>query len=302
MEEDDRAILLQEADLELDQITAAAAAAAPASEQNGIDDEKSEAAATSGKSSSVRDRDPAGLVYLASCTAAVGGLLFGYDMGIISGAKGPMGEDLGLTCSQVGGVVALLPVGAFVASVVGGAAVDKYGRRLTIVLNAILFTVGALLVASTSSYSLILLGRFVLGFAVSLSAIAECIYISEISTPEKRGMMVGLNELGITVGILVAFLSNYIFATTQGGWRIMFGLSAAVAVGQGIAMMFLPKVIDFPPKSTVSVTDVLLSADATVPDDLQAGGRGREDSEEVTVDNQRSADHDQHKVIAHWQP
>lgn len=118
---------------------------------------------------------------------------------------------------------------------------DNYGRRFTIVANAFLFTIGAVIVSLTSSLSLMLLGRFILGFAVSLSAIAECIYISEIATPEKRGMLVSLNELAITVGILVSFLVNYIFADTEHGWRIMFGLSTVVAIAQGIAMLFLPK-------------------------------------------------------------
>ena len=156
-----------------------------------------------------------------------------------------------------------------------GVAVDKYGRRTTIIANALFFTLGALLIAATSSFSLILLGRFILGFAVSLSAIAECIYISEISTPERRGALVSLNELGITVGILVSFLVNYIFAECPSGWRYAFALrlacqlnaifvensffivldlnliylfenfSAAVAVAQGAAMAFLPRTPQF---------------------------------------------------------
>ena len=77
-----------------------------------------------------------------------------------------------------------------------GFSVDKYGRRTTIILTALLFTLGALLMSFTSSFLVLLVGRFILGFAVSLSAIAECIYISEISTPDKRGMLVSLNELG----------------------------------------------------------------------------------------------------------
>jgi SP family facilitated glucose transporter-like MFS transporter 12 len=191
------------------------------------------------------DREPAAIVYVAAVTAAVGGLLFGYDMGVISGAKSPMQRDLGLECSQIGKIVAFLPVGAFFASLVGGTAVDRYGRRLTIVTNAFVFTVGALILALTSSYAMLLVGRFVLGFAVALSAIAECIYISEIASPEKRGMLVSLNELGITVGILVAFLVNYIFADTDGGWRIMFGLSSVVAVVQGFVMSFMPQTPQF---------------------------------------------------------
>ena len=101
-----------------------------------------------------------------------------------------------------------------------------------IIVNAGIFTIGALLISGTSTFILLLLGRFILGFAVSLSAIAECIYISELSTPAKRGMLVSFNELAITVGILVAFLVNYCLVGVPGGWRIMFNLSIGIALFQ----------------------------------------------------------------------
>ena len=113
-----------------------------------------------------------------------------------------------------------------------GGLVDKYGRKNVIIGNAIIFSIGALLISGTSVFVLILFGRFILGFAVSLSAIAECIYISELSTPAKRGMLVSFNELAITVGILIAFLVNYCLAYVPGGWRIMFNLSIGIALFQ----------------------------------------------------------------------
>ena len=113
-----------------------------------------------------------------------------------------------------------------------GGLVDKYGRKNMIIVNALIFTFGALLISGTSTFILLLFGRFILGFAVSLSAIAECIYISELSTPAKRGMLVSFNELAITVGILIAFLVNYSLADVPGGWRIMFNLSIGIALFQ----------------------------------------------------------------------
>ena len=260
-EEDDRVVLLATtdgsdfsySDFELRTAESASAAAESSDQQQMRQQQESSSDGSKSNGNHSRrqrsgpeaDREPAAIVYFAAVTAAVGGLLFGYDMGVISGAKTPMQRELGLSCSQLEMIVAFLPVGAFFASLVGGAAVDNYGRRLTIVLNAFLFTLGALILSLTSSYALLLMGRFILGFAVSLSAIAECIYISELSTPEKRGMLVSLNELGITVGILVAFLVNYIFADTAGGWRFMFGLSSVVAVGQGVVMIFMPRTPQF---------------------------------------------------------
>lgn len=253
MDESDRVILLNQSaeddlDLELDVATPGGAFdEGTAAGNGGSGGAPADASSGPGSAASASEspREPSAIVYVAACVAAVGGLLFGYDMGIISGAKVQMQRDLGLQCWHISAIVAFLPVGAFFASLVGGYLVDKYGRRFSIVANAFLFTLGALLLAFSSRFPLLLVGRFLLGFAVSLSAIAECIYISEISTPEKRGMLVSLNELAITVGILLAFLVNYIFADVPGGWRVMFGLSSAVAVVQGVAMAFLPRTPQF---------------------------------------------------------
>ena len=122
---------------------------------------------------------------------------------------------------------------------------DKFGRRNMIIVNACVFVLGALMISGTSTFFFFLLGRFTLGFAVALSAIAECIYISELSVPSKRGMLVSFNELAITVGILLAFLVNYILADIPGGWRIMFSLSVGIAIIQGLAMLFLPQTPQF---------------------------------------------------------
>jgi len=185
--------------------------------------------------------DVSNMIYVAAVIAALGGLLFGYDIGIISGAKIQIQKEIGLSCVQIELIVAMLPVGAFVASLGGGGLVDKFGRRNMIILNAVVFVIGALMISGTSTFFIFLLGRFTLGFAVALSAIAECIYISELSIPAKRGMLVSFNELAITVGILMAFLVNYCLSDVPGGWRIMFSLSVGIAIIQGLAMLFLPQ-------------------------------------------------------------
>jgi MFS family permease len=123
-----------------------------------------------------------------------------------------------------------------------GGLVDKFGRRNMIIFNACVFVIGALMISGTSTFFIFLLGRFTLGFAVALSAIAECIYISELSIPAKRGMLVSFNELAITVGILMAFLVNYILADIPGGWRIMFSLSIGIAIIQVSIIGIQPRV------------------------------------------------------------
>lgn len=180
-------------------------------------------------------------VMLAALMAALGGFLFGYDVGVISGALLQLEEDFGLSDVQKELVVSIMLVGAIAASLVGGYIVDFFGRRDAIVGNAVFFITGAIVLATAKSYGVLLFGRLLVGFGVSLSAIAEVIYISEIAPPAVRGLLVSLNEMGITVGILVAYGINYGLITTPGGWRWMFGLSAIPAAIQGVGMLLLPK-------------------------------------------------------------
>eukprot|EP00112_Aurelia_sp_Birch-Aquarium-sp1_P016629 Seg3788.2 transcript_id=Seg3788.2/GoldUCD/mRNA.D3Y31 product="Solute carrier family 2 facilitated glucose transporter member 12" protein_id=Seg3788.2/GoldUCD/D3Y31 len=168
------------------------------------------------------------LLRLASFVAALGGILFGYDIGIISGALLQLRIHFQLSCSQQEMVVTSLIIGGLLASIVGGHLVDQFGRRKAIIVNSLFFIAGAIA------------GRLILGFAVSLSAIGECIYISEIAPPARRGLLVSLNELGITIGILLAYLVNYLLIKIDQSWRIMFGLSSLPALLQGLAMAFLP--------------------------------------------------------------
>ncbi|XP_065061741.1 solute carrier family 2, facilitated glucose transporter member 12-like [Rhopilema esculentum] len=180
------------------------------------------------------------LLPLASFMAALGGILFGYDIGIISGALLQLREYFHVSCHQQEMIVTSLIIGGLIASLVGGQIVDHFGRRRAIILNSLFFTVGAMVLAFSKAYSTLIIGRLMLGFAVSLSAIGECIYISEIAPPARRGLLVSLNELGIVVGILLAYLVNFLLIQKENGWRIMFGLSAIPALLQGLGMMFLP--------------------------------------------------------------
>lgn len=117
---------------------------------------------------------------------------------------------------------------------------DQFGRKTIIILNAFIFLIGALVLAFANSFPIFIVGRFILGFAVALSAVSDCVYISEIAPPQRRGLLVSLNELGITLGLLLAYLVNYVLIDVDNGWRYMFGISAIPAFGQAIGMFFLP--------------------------------------------------------------
>ncbi|KAG9493486.1 solute carrier family 2, facilitated glucose transporter member 12 isoform X2 [Eleutherodactylus coqui] len=179
-------------------------------------------------------------IILSSVIAAISGLLVGYELGIISGALLHLQTLLDLTCQQQEIVVSALLIGALFASLVGGFLIDYYGRRITILVTSCLLVLANLLLIAIASYESLIAGRIVIGISISLSAIATCVYIAEIAPQHKRGMLVSLNELMIVVGILLAYISNYVFATAANGWQYMFGLIIPLAALQAIAMYFLP--------------------------------------------------------------
>ncbi|XP_075124049.1 solute carrier family 2, facilitated glucose transporter member 12 isoform X2 [Leptodactylus fuscus] len=179
-------------------------------------------------------------IILSSMIAAISGLLVGYELGIISGALLQLRTSLELTCQQQEIVVSSLLIGALFASLVGGFLIDYYGRRIAIMVTSCLLVFANLLLIAISSYESLIAGRIVIGISISLSAIATCVYIAEIAPQHKRGMLVSLNELMIVVGILLAYISNYVFATVANGWQYMFGLIIPLAALQAIGMYFLP--------------------------------------------------------------
>uniref|UniRef100_H3AUW0 Solute carrier family 2, facilitated glucose transporter member 12 n=1 Tax=Latimeria chalumnae TaxID=7897 RepID=H3AUW0_LATCH len=177
---------------------------------------------------------------LSSVTAAASGLLVGYELGIISGALLQLHTLLELTCQQQEMVVSALLIGALLASLTGGFLIDQYGRKIIIIMTSCLFIVGSFILVFSTSYIVLIVGRLVIGISIPLSISATCIYIAEIAPQHKRGQLVSLNELMIIVGILLAYIVNYLFANVSNGWQYMSGLVILPAILQAIAMYFLP--------------------------------------------------------------
>ncbi|XP_037376323.1 solute carrier family 2, facilitated glucose transporter member 12 [Talpa occidentalis] len=178
--------------------------------------------------------------FLTSVTAAVSGLLVGYELGLISGALLQIRALLALTCHEQEMVVSSLLIGAFLASLLGGVLIDRYGRRASIILSSCLLGLGSLVLILSLSYTVLIVGRIAIGVSISLSSIATCVYIAEIAPQHRRGLLVSLNELMIVIGILCAYISNYAFANVSHGWKYMFGLVIPLGLLQAIAMYFLP--------------------------------------------------------------
>ncbi|XP_009079529.1 PREDICTED: solute carrier family 2, facilitated glucose transporter member 12 [Acanthisitta chloris] len=178
--------------------------------------------------------------FLSSAIAAISGLLMGYELGLISGALLQMSSILELSCKEQEIIVSSLLFGALFASLTGGFLIDRFGRRLAIIIASSLLVLGSLILLPYESYEILIVGRIAIGISISLSSTATCVYIAEIAPEHRRGLLVSLNELMIVIGILFAYISNYAFARVSHGWKYMFGLVIPLGALQAIAMYFLP--------------------------------------------------------------
>uniref|UniRef100_A0A8C8Z9Q2 Solute carrier family 2, facilitated glucose transporter member 10 n=1 Tax=Prolemur simus TaxID=1328070 RepID=A0A8C8Z9Q2_PROSS len=183
---------------------------------------------------------PPPVLPLCASVSLLGGLTFGYELAVISGALLPLQLDFGLSCSEQELLVGSLLLGALLASLVGGFLIDRYGRKQAILGSNLVLLAGSLDLGLAGSLAGLVLGRSVVGFAISLSSMACCIYVSELVGPWQRGVLVSLYEAGITVGVLLSYALNYALAGAPWGWRHMFGWAAAPALLQSLSLLFLP--------------------------------------------------------------
>jgi sugar porter (SP) family MFS transporter len=171
---------------------------------------------------------------------ALGGLLFGYDTGVISGAILFIKTDFGLSAFWQGAVVAVLLLGAMAGAALAGPLSERLGRKPLIVIAGITFTVGAIVAALAPTTAVLIIARFVIGLAVGSAALVVPLYLSEIAPTEIRGAVASLNQMMIVTGILVAFIVNAIFASS-GDWRWMLGLAAVPSLVLLIGCAFVPE-------------------------------------------------------------
>ncbi|MEP9375362.1 sugar porter family MFS transporter [Aquabacter sp. CN5-332] len=172
------------------------------------------------------------MIYLVAAIAGMAGFLFGFDEGVIAGALAALRHQFGIDPVMEGVVTSAVPFGALFGSLVAGRIAESLGRRRSLLIAGGLFVIGAVLASLATGAIVLALARLVLGFAIGIAAIVAPLYISENAPAEKRGMLVSVYQLAITLGILGAYLVGYIFSES---WRIMFVLGAipglALAVG-----------------------------------------------------------------------
>lgn len=177
---------------------------------------------------------------LTAAIAGLGGLLFGYDTGVIAGALLFIKDDFDLGSFAQGLVVAAVPIGAVLGAGIAGPAADRYGRRSMILLAAAVFIAGALASAAAPGVEVLVIARIVIGVAIGLASAASPVYISEVAPPESRGRLVSFFQLAVTIGILVAYLVGLAFDHVE-GWRWMLGLGCVPALALAFGMLRMPQ-------------------------------------------------------------
>ena len=150
-----------------------------------------------------------GYVVFLSIVAALGGILFGYDTAVISGTTTIVGQQFQLNDLQVGWYVGCALIGSIAGVLVAGMMSDGLGRKITMLISAIMFSISAIGCAVCADFSQLVVYRIIGGFGIGVVSIVSPIYISEIAIPEKRGTLVSLYQLAVTIGFLLAYLINY---------------------------------------------------------------------------------------------
>lgn len=170
---------------------------------------------------------------LSAAGAALGGLLFGFDTAVISGATSALQDQFALSDSALGFTVASALIGTVIGSLIAGAPADRFGRKPMLLVVAIAYVVSSLGSGLAPSWAALIAFRFLGGLAIGAASVVTPIYIAEVSPAEFRGRLVALNQLNIVLGIVLAFVSNYIIASlvpADTAWRWMFGIVTVPSV------------------------------------------------------------------------
>jgi MFS family permease len=178
-------------------------------------------------------------VYIVAAIAAIGGMLFGYDTGVISGAILFIQKQFALNSFQEELVVSGGLIGATVSSIFGGMASDKWGRRHLLLVAAGIFALGAVTAALSHEMVMLVTGRIIVGIGIGLASFTVPLYISEMAPKDQRGWMVSLNQLAVTIGILIAYAIDFGFSAS-GQWRWMLGLGVVPAMRWRLEWPFYP--------------------------------------------------------------
>jgi sugar porter (SP) family MFS transporter len=181
-----------------------------------------------------------GFLWQVSFIAGLGGILYGFDMGVIAAALIYVREAFGLSTIMQELVVSVVLVGAMAGALGGGAIADRIGRRATLLWGGALFLAGSVLAFAAPGVILLIVARALLGIAIGFTSVTAPVYVSELAPPQSRGMLIGLYQFALTMGIALADLVGYWLAS-QHGWRLMFGIGAIPAAFFLACILTLPE-------------------------------------------------------------
>jgi MFS transporter, SP family, galactose:H+ symporter len=182
-------------------------------------------------------RETPNYTYLVAAVAAIGGMLFGYDIGVISGAENLLKATFKLSSTTEELAVAAVLIGAVIGAVIGGPMANRFSRRYTLLAMAVLYAAGAILTAISWDLGSFVAFRIITGIAVGASSLVVPIYIAELSPVNIRGGLVILQQLAISGGILVSYVLDFAFDSAGWGWRPMFAAAVVPAAVLAVGML-----------------------------------------------------------------
>ncbi|MDK2375774.1 sugar porter family MFS transporter [Serratia fonticola] len=191
-------------------------------------------------SSTSKGRSNAQMTFFVCFLAALAGLLFGLDIGVIAGALPFIAHEFQITSQQQEWVVSSMMFGAAVGAVGSGWLSYRLGRKYSLMIGAVLFVIGSLCSAFAPNNDVLLISRVLLGLAVGIASFTAPLYLSEIAPERIRGSMISMYQLMITIGILGAYLSDTAFSYS-GSWRWMLGIITLPALLLFVGVFFLPR-------------------------------------------------------------
>lgn len=190
-----------------------------------------------------------GFVVLIAAIVAFGGLLFGFDTGVISGAILLIKNDPNLVINGMEQlpertqewIVSITVLGAAIGALGSGRIADKLGRKKVVIITGFTFAIASVGLAAANSVALLIIWRLIVGLAIGVASYTVPLYISEVSPSHARGALVSINQLAITVGIFASYLVDLGFANFEEGWRWMFVVGLIPSLILAVGMFFLPE-------------------------------------------------------------
>ncbi|SPJ34289.1 sugar porter family MFS transporter [Kushneria phyllosphaerae] len=191
------------------------------------------------KPDAVRDADIVPMVWLSCGLAALAGLLFGMDVGVISGALPFIVKEFHVSTLMEGWIVSSMMAGAALGALGAGAISQRLGRKKALMYSSLLFFIGALVAVMSTSPNILIIARILLGLAVGVASFTAPLYLSEVAPERIRGTTISFYQLMVTIGILAAFMSNLAFSYIE-SWRWMFGVLMIPAAMLFIGVLMVP--------------------------------------------------------------